>query len=101
MQEIPSFRNVQSQLYKKCLEVIPANPKTAKDFDVNSPWLNIENKTNESICIGDKLFNDGKRIVMFSTNDHLEILARVRQILCDVTFKITPTLWYHEFIINA
>ena len=38
---------------------------------------------------------------MFTTNDHLKILARAHQILGDGTFRITPGLWCQTFIISA
>ena len=50
---------------------------------------------------GDQILEDGKRIVLFSSNDHLDHLARAKQVLGDGTFKITPKLWYQTFIIQA
>ena len=41
---------------------------------------------------GDTVIN-GKIILLFSSNEHLKILARSKQILGDVTFRITPSLW--------
>ena len=49
---------------------------------------------------GDTVIN-GKRIILFSSNEHLKILARSQQILGDGTFKITPSLWCQTFVISV
>ena len=50
---------------------------------------------------GDQILEDGRRIILFSSNDHLEILARGKQILSDGTFSIAPKLWTQVFIISV
>ena len=55
----------------------------------------------ECIVKGDQVFQDGRRILLFSTDEHLRILARAREILGDGTFRITPHLWCQTFIISA
>ena len=47
------------------------------------------------------MLENGKRILVFSTNDLLEIAARAAEILGDGTFKITPKLWGKMFVISA
>ena len=69
LQEWPTFRAVQSRLYQK--KFVPS-------------------------AQGDILLENGKRIIMFSTNALLDILARDIEILGDGTFKITPKLWLSE-----
>ena len=69
------------------------------DIDVNLPIF--FNKEGENIVKADQVLSDGWRIIMFSTNDHLRILARAKQILGDGTFRITPGLWCQTFIISA
>ena len=54
----------------------------------------------KGICIGDIQLSDGRRVLLFSSDAHLKILARAGQILQDATFRITPLLWT-QFIINA
>ena len=59
--------------------------------------------TNISVYIiyrvvkGDQVLENGKRIILFCSNDHLGILAWSQQVLGDGTFKITPKLWYQTF----
>ena len=56
----------------------------------------------ESSCIGDVVLPDGKRrIIPFSSDAHLKILAKAQQVLVDGTFRITPSLWTQTFIISA
>ena len=59
-------------------EYIPANPLTASGLNVSSPWFLYN---SESMVKGDCQLSDGRRIILLSTNDHLKILARSRQIL--------------------
>ena len=54
----------------------------------------------QNLVKGD-IVHDGLRVLLFSTNENLSILARTRAILCDGTFCITPYLWYQVFIVSA
>ena len=73
----------------------------ASGLDLNSPWFTYNKETGESIVKGDRQLSDGRRILVLSTDDHLDILARAGQILGDGTFRITPSLWHQTFIISA
>ena len=44
---------------------------------------------------------NGKRILFFSSNEHLKMLCRGSQLLGDGTFKTTPGLWYQTFIVSV
>jgi hypothetical protein len=89
---LPSYRNIQSQLYKKRRAFIPANPSLASGLETDSPWFTYNQKTGESVV---------KRILVLSTDEHLEVLARAEHVLGDGTFIITPQLWLQTFIISA
>ena len=69
LQDFPSYRSIQSGLYKKKQEKIPSEPKTMRDLRVDSEWFKF-NKS-EMVVKGDLLLEDGRRIVLFSTNEHL------------------------------
>ena len=99
LQEFPTFKAVQSQLFKKRREIIPRNPATMKELEIDLPWFLTDQQ--EYLVKGDQVFDDGRRVILFTTNDHLEILAKAPQILGDGTFRITPTQWYQVFIISA
>ena len=99
LQEFPTYRAVQSRLYKKKYEFVPRDPEEMKDFDADLPWCTLS--SGENIVKGDILLENGKRIIMFSTNALLEIAARASEILGDGTFKITPKLWHQVFVISA
>ena len=70
-----------------------------KDVDVEHDWFKY-NK-DESIVKGDALLDDGRRVILMSTNDHFDLMARSPQLLGDGTFRITPSLWLQVFIISA
>ena len=54
-------------------------------------------KKDEVVIKGNQVLSDGRIIIMFSSNGHLEILARANQVLGDST----PRLWTQTFIISA
>ena len=99
LQKFPPLRNIAPHLYARRREYIPADPKTQEEFDVNLEMFNYEE--GKGVCIGDIQLSDGRRVLLFSSDAHLKILARAGQILQDATFKITPSLWTQTFIINA
>ena len=99
LSQFPLYRNMSANLYKTRREVIPSDPKEMTDLDVNLEWFHYSQ--NEMVVKGDQVLDDGKRILLFSSNDHLDLLARAKQVLGDGTFKITPKLWYQTFIIQA
>ena len=70
-----------------------------KELEIDLPWFLTDQQ--EHLVKGDQVFDDGRRVILFTTNDHLEILAKAPQILGDGTFRITPTQWYQVFIISA
>ena len=69
------------------------------DIDLSLPVFLY--KDGESVVKGEQVLSDGRRIILFTTKEHLKILARARQILGDGTFRITPLLWCQTFIISA
>ena len=101
LQEFPTWRSMQSQLYKKRREYIPANPIDMKDMETDSEWFNYNKQTLESIVKGDALLEDGRRVVLMSTDDHLDLMARAPQLLGNGTFHVTPSQWLQTFIISA
>ena len=95
----PTFRAIQSTLYKKRRELLPPNPKRMTDFKLDLPLFQYSQE--ETVVKGDQVLDDGRRVVLFTTNDHLKHLAKSQQVLADGTFRITPKLWTQTFIISA
>ena len=79
LQQFPPFRNVASLLYKRRREHIPSDPKTQAEFDVTLEVFKY--KGEKLVCIGDIPLSGGRRVLLFSSDAHLEILARAIQIL--------------------
>ena len=44
---------------------------------------------DETVVKGDHILDDGRRIVLITTNSHLKYLAKSEQVLADGTFRIT------------
>ena len=99
LQDFPSYTEIKTILSRKRREVIPADPKSMTDIDLSLPVFLY--KDGESVVKGEQVLSDGRRIILFTTKEHLKILARARQILGDGTFRITPSLWCQTFIISA
>ena len=97
--KFPLYRNMSAHLYTKRREQIPADPKLMTDFNIDLEMFLY--KGEESVCIGDVVLSGGRRILLFSSDAHLKILAKAQQILVDGTFRITPSLWTQTFIISA
>ena len=79
-------------------------PEDAANADVAGVHESLEKDdvvSGENVVKGDQVLADGRRIILFTTKEHLKILARARQILGDGTFRITPGLWCQTFIISA
>ena len=89
LQKFPPLRNIAPHLYARRRDHIPADPKTQEEFDVYLEMFNYEE--GKGVCIGDIKLSDGRRVLLFSSDTHLKILARAGQILQDATFKITPS----------
>ena len=63
----------QGSLYHIRQDYIPALPEFQDELNVESDFFKINNKT---IVVGDKIFSDGLRVLLFSTDECLELLSR-------------------------
>ena len=99
LQDFPRFSDVKTTLLSMRRQVIPPDPKFMADIDLDLPVFFLHN--GENIVKGDAQLTDGRRIILFSSKEHLKVLARARQILGDGTFRITPRQFYQTFIISA
>ena len=53
LDEWPTYRAVQSRLYKKKYEFVPRDPESMKDFDADLPWCSLS--SGENIVKGDSV----------------------------------------------
>ena len=87
----PSFRTIQSKLYRKRWELIPPNPKRMTDLKLD--LFLFQYSQEETVVKGDQVLDDGRRVVLFTTNVHLKHLAKSEQVLADG--KTLETNFYH------
>ena len=99
--QIPSYDTIQTSLYRIRRLFISPEPSSQTDLDVNLNWILVSRNPNESLIKGDIVHSDGLRVLLFSTDESLSILARSSTILCDGTFRICPYLWYQVLIVSA
>ena len=99
LQELPCLEVIKQEMLKRRRKLIPPDPKTATEIDVENQVFIY--KDGENCVKGDQVFSDGRRIIFFSTNDHLHLLARSPQVLADATFSVTPRIWSQTFIISC
>ena len=99
--QIPSYDSVQTNLYRIRRKFIPAAPTCQAEFITDLDWFLVNHEPRESLVKGDVLHSDGLRVLLFATDESLNLLARTRTILADGTFRITPYLWYQTFVLSA
>ena len=86
-------------MYKKRRELLPLNPKRMTDFKLDLPLFQYSQE--ETVVKGDQVLDDGRRVVLFTTNEHLKHLAKSQQVLAagrwDVSdhSKTVDTNFYH------
>ena len=68
------YRAIQGSLYKKKYELVPRDPVEMIQFDADESCCKL--KSGENIVKGDTVLENGKRILMFSVNDLLDVAAR-------------------------
>ena len=90
------IKNKKSTLLAQRRKFIPPDPKVMIEINIDLPVFLT--KAGENVIKGDQVLADGRRIILFTTKEHLKILARARQILGDGTFRITPGLWCQTFV---
>ena len=76
------FLEVKTILVRKRREVIPSDPKVMTDIDLSLPVFLY--KDGESVVKGEEVLSDGRRIILFTTKEHLKILARAHHILLEL-----------------
>ena len=72
LSSIKTWREFQGSLYHIRRDYIPALPEFQDELNVESDFFKLNNK---SIVVGDKIFSDGLRVLLFSTDECLELLA--------------------------
>ena len=100
-QHFPSYRNIQASLYKERRSFIPPEPKSAADINLDKDLFYVDSDHKETMIKGDTLLDDQRRVILISTDAHLEMIARAKTLLGDGTFKISPPTFTQVFIISC
>ena len=100
-QHFPSYRAVQSELYKERRSHVPPEPKCAADINLEKDLFYVDIDHKETMIKGDTLLDDQRRVILISTDAHLEMIARAKTLLADGTFKIAPSGFTQVFIISC
>ena len=85
------IRQARTEMFTKITEtreLILPNPQRMTDLKLALPLFQYSQ--DESVVKGDQVLDDGRQVVMFTTNVHLKYLAKSEQVLADGTFRITP-----------
>ena len=78
-------------MYRLRRKFIPAAPATKAQFDTSLDWFLCEQSSGESVVKGDIMHSDGLRVILFSTEESLQILSRAQAFPHDVTVpRICP-----------
>ena len=87
--QIPTFEQCNGNLYTYRSDFFPTEPKTAAEFDTKAEWLLFKDE-KESMVKAEETMENGKRIILFSSEENLQNLADSIGLSCDGTFLVTP-----------
>ena len=73
LQEFPSFLDLKSALLAQRRKFIPPDPKNMIEINIDLPVFLTE--AGENVVKGDQLLEDGRRIILFTTKEHLKLLG--------------------------
>ena len=71
-QHFPSYRSIQSDLYKERRCFIPPEPKNASELNINGDLFYLDEAHKETMIKGDTLLDIDRRVILISTDSHLE-----------------------------
>ena len=78
---IPSFLGCKSQMHRARRAEMPPVPKTFEDINLEGQWSRT--------CAGERfLLSQADNIIMFATDQNLEVLAQSPIVFMDGTFKL-------------
>lgn len=107
---LPPRRNFRRSLQRKRTrdEAFPARP-TTRDFEIPEQFhhVSIDNRDDRFLlydsydAMADDSDTDGGRVVIFATNEMLNLLKYNRNWMADGTFKVSPTFFLQLYTIHA
>ncbi len=86
---------IQTSLYRSRRARLPSLPRSRGDIQLEGEWTET---TNSFLLCSD---GEEDKILIFATDEHLEMLANAERVYMDGTFQICPRLFYQLFNINV
>ena len=91
---IPSFLGCKSQMHRARRAEMPPVPKTFEDINLEGQWSRT--------CAGERfLLSQADNIIIFATDQNLEVLAQSPIVFMDGTFKSAPRLFRQLFTLHG
>ena len=84
LSNFPTFKEFHTILYRKRRELIPPNPKTMIDLNVDLPMFQYSR--DETVVKGDQVLTDGRR------NAYLTLLSKSEEVLAEGTSPVETKL---------
>ena len=95
---LPTLPSLKSSLYRLRRKRLPPIPTTREEVHFCGEWA--ETDAGENFLLVEDGQGDSK-IVIFSTEHNLELLAQAEKIYVDGTFQICPRVFYQIFSLHA
>jgi len=96
-EKLPTYQSCHSSLYRQRSKTLPKLPKTTNEIDLQGEWTRT--------TAGERflLVNDGdqEKIVIFSTDKNLQLLADNSTIFGDGTFYTCPSLFTQLYTLHG
>jgi hypothetical protein len=86
IENIPTYESCRTSLYRCRAKVLPKFPVTQGDIDLDGDWK--ETSAGERFLLCDDTDAQGRRILIFATDDNLRKLCTSEFVLADGTFYV-------------
>lgn len=95
--DVPTYRSVQSMLYRYRTKKMPPVPTDRNSFIIpDNMRVSVD---GERFLLTDDMVNS--RMLIFATDDNLQKLAKAKNIFADGTFSVVPTIFYQLYTIHG
>ena len=93
---IPSFQSVRSVLNRERAKHVPPVPRNLAQVNINGLWALTQNQQQYL-----RHQNNGSGVLIFATDEDLQLLANATMVFVDGTFKTAPRPYEQFFTIHG